>query len=166
MKNIFGILLALAISTQVMAYEQQGSPPFDSFVCAAGNIRVQVKLQNFRQTHGAGPASVSSIGESWLGGWNWQPAKKETRLSGYHFLTVKANSQNRLGAFLFRVLYTPYMQLSGGWLEMPGFSGAINCQIVQKSQISSQCRVSPTNDCSVSPKRLCCDCIDGRKSCY
>jgi hypothetical protein len=30
-----------------------------------------------------------------------------------------------------------------------------------KSEVSKQCKVQPQNDCSTSPKRLCCDCVDG-----
>lgn len=159
-------MLALTISTQVMAYEQDDSPPFDALVCAAGNVSVQVKVQHYRQTHGAGPAAIKSNGINWSGGWQWQAEPQGTRLTGYHHLTVTANGQNGLGSFSLHTLYTPYGQLSGGWVEMPGFSGAINCQIAAKPQTANQCKVAPQNDCSVSPKRLCCDCENGQLSCY
>jgi len=32
--------------------------------------------------------------------------------------------------------------------------------------VSTQCTVPPQNDCSHSPKRLCCDCFSGQLSCY
>lgn len=159
-------MLALTMSTQVIAYEQDDSPSFDSLVCVAGNLSVQIKIQLYRQTYGAGPAAISSNGVSWGGGWQWQAAKQGTRLMGHHHLTVNANSQNGLGSFSLHTLYTPYGQMSGGWLEMPGYSGAVNCQIAAKPHMTHECKASPQNDCSVSPKRLCCDCENGQLSCY
>jgi hypothetical protein len=43
----------------------------------------------------------------------------------------------------------------------------LNCNFNHKEEIFGihQCKVSPQNDCSKSPKRLCCYCISGRLEC-
>lgn len=127
--KIFGFMVALTLSTQVMAYGQDDAPPFDSFTCESGNISVQVKVQHYRQTYGAGPAAISAEGSTWSGGWHWAAAEEGTRLTGYHHLTIKANAQNGSKPIYLHTLYNPYGELSGGWLEMPGTSGSIDCKI-------------------------------------
>jgi hypothetical protein len=164
--KIFGFTLALTMSTQVMASQHDDSPPFDTLVCSAGNVSVQVKVQHYRQASGSGPASISSNGVSWSGAWKWHAEDEGTRLTGYHHLTVTANGHNSLGSFSLEALYTPYGQFSDGWVEMPGFSGDMNCQIASKSDSANQCKVPAQNNCSVSIKRLCCDCGSGQLSCY
>ncbi|NBW83631.1 hypothetical protein EBR21_17950 [bacterium] len=131
--KIFGFTLALMVSTQAMASQQDDSPPFDTFVCSAGNVSVQVKVQHYRQNSGSGPASISSNGVSWAGAWKWRAEREGTRLTGYHYLDVTANGQNSLGSFSLQALYTHFGQFSDSWVEMPGFSGDMNCQIASKS---------------------------------
>ena len=41
-----------------------------------------------------------------------------------------------------------------------------NAATISEVLVSPQCKVSPQNDCSNSPKRLCCDCSSGALSCY
>ncbi len=130
MNKILGFMIALTISSQVMAYGQDESPPFDSIVCKAGNTSVLVQIKHYRQTYGAGPAFIKTNGASWMGGWNWQAADEGTRLTGYYHLNIKANGQNGIGPISLHTLYNPlYGNLSGGWLEMKGASGSVNCEI-------------------------------------
>ena len=129
MNKIFGLIVALVISGHATANSQDGSPPFNSLICEANNVNVQVEIQHYRQTYGAGTASIESENSAWGGGWHWRAAEQGTRLTGYHFLTIKANSQNQGPVFL-NTFYSPYGKLSGGWLEMKGFSGSVTCEIL------------------------------------
>lgn len=124
-------MIALTLSSQVMAYGQDESPPFNSIVCKAGNTSVLVQIKHYRQTYGAGPAFIKTNGASWMGRWNWQAADEGTRLTGYYHLTIKAGQQNGKGSFSLHTLYNPlYGEVSGGWLEMSGVSGSVDCEIV------------------------------------
>lgn len=128
MNKILGFMTALTLSTQVMAYGQDESPPFDSIVCKTTNTSVQVQIKHYRETNGAGPAFIKINGANWMGGWNWQAGDEGTRLTGYYHLTIKAGGK---GPFSLHTLYNPlYGEVSGGWLEMPGVSGSVDCEIV------------------------------------
>ncbi len=133
MNKLFGFMIAVTLSSQAMAYGQDESPPFDIMVCEAGDISVYVGIYHYRQTHGAGPATIQVNGANLYGGWIWQAAEEGTRLTGYYHLHVKANSQNGSGPFYLRTIYNPYYngKLSGGWLEMTGGSASVECKIIK-----------------------------------
>lgn len=136
MDKIFGFMVALTFSMQAMAFEQDFdffgpdySPPFDSIVCKAGNTSVQIEVKHWRQTVGAGPALIHANGETWIGGWNWKAAPKGTRLTGFYILTVKS-SDLESGPFIHLQAVDSGSGQLGGWLEMPGISGSVDCKIV------------------------------------
>jgi hypothetical protein len=126
MNKILGLIATLVISGHVMAHDKDESPAFNLFICEAGDVSVQVEIQHYRQTYGAGPASITSGDSAWLGAWHWKAAEEGTRLSGYHFLTVTASS----GSVYLHTLYSPYGKLSGGWLEIAGYSGSVECEVI------------------------------------
>jgi hypothetical protein len=167
MKKLVGFLIiALTLSVQSMAFGQDDAPPFSTMVCESGNVSVQVKIQHYRQTYGAGPASINGNGTAWSGGWYWKAAPEGTRLTGFHFLDVKANDLNGSGPFYLKTLYNGIDLSEGGWLDMSGFSGPVNCKINKVEAEQKLCKVPPQNNCSVSPKRWCCVCDNGQLSCY
>lgn len=134
LNKILGFMIALTLSSQVMAYGQDELPPFDSIVCKAGNTSVLVQIKHYRQTYGAGPAFININGASWMGGWNWQAADEGTRLTGYYHLNIKANGQNGRadnGPISLRALYNPLDgNFSGGWLLSKVVSSPVNCEIL------------------------------------
>lgn len=165
MKKLAGFLIiSLTLSAHV-AFGQDEAPPFSTLLCESENVSVQVKIQNYRQTYGAGPAVINGNGTGWRGSWSWKSAREGTRLTGHHFLNVKANDQNGSGPFYLRTLYNG-ANLSGGWLDMSGFSGPVNCKIEKVEAEQKLCKVLPQNNCSVSPKRLCCYCANDQLLCY
>ena len=124
-------MTTLTLSTQVMAYGPDESPPFNSIVCKTAYTSLQIQIKGYRQTYGAGPAFIKSNGANLLGGWHWKAEPEGTRLTGYYHLTVKANAQNGLGSIYLHTLYNPYGELSGRWLEMHGVSGSVECEIIK-----------------------------------
>lgn len=139
MKKILGFLIvALTFSIQVMADSSAGNgndskaaPPFASMTCEAENVSVQVEIQNSGQTNGTGPAVVNANGRTLNGEWHWEAAPEGTRLTGFHFLKIGANSLDGNFAFYLRTHYAPEGRLSGGWLEMTGVSDGVECKITQ-----------------------------------
>lgn len=120
-------MVTLAISGTAIAYGYDESPDFNSLNCEAGDLSVQINIQHYRQTHGAGPAMIKNGESTWWGGWQWKAAEEGTRLSGYYFLTVTTKS----GSVYLHTLYSPYSKLIGGWLETAGYSGSVDCEILQ-----------------------------------
>jgi hypothetical protein len=124
MKKLLGLLvIALNLSVHSLAFGQDDAPPFSTLVCESESLIVKVKIQHYRRTNGAGPALINGNGEIWWGGWSWKAAPEGTRLTGFYFLDVKGG-----GSFFLKTLYNG-IGLSGGWLEMSGFSGPVNCKI-------------------------------------
>lgn len=139
-------------------------PPVSAFTCEAEGVSVKVEILHYRSSGYAGPARILSDGQALTGGWSWKPALDNTRLSGYHHLSVQANGVGE-AAFSLRTLYSPWGNFSGGWLKSPGYEGAVECR-VEKAAEPSRCVVAPQNDCRLSPKRLCCECNGGQLSCH
>lgn len=129
MTKILGLITAFVLILSIPARAQDDSPPFDSFVCHGDGVTVTVEIQHYRQTHGAGPASLEVEGLSWAGGWQWSEAALNTRLAGYHFIDVKANGPH--GPLSLHSLFTPFGALGAGWLEMNGVSTLVKCDIVE-----------------------------------
>lgn len=164
-KLVAFFIITLTLSIQSIVFGQDEAPPFSTLVCESGVVNVKVEIHHYRQTYGAGSASMHGEGNAWVGGWHWEAAPEGTRLTGYHFLDVKGNDLSRSGPFYLQTLYNG-SDLSGGWLEISGFSGPVDCKINKVEEEKKLCKVPPQNNCSVSPKRLCCDCDNGQLSCY
>lgn len=165
MNTFFGLMIALVLFGKTNAYGGQDAPPFKTIVCKGNNVSVSVEINNYRQTSGAGLATIKSGNLFWVGGWSWETAEEGTRVPGYNQLFIHANSQNGHGPISISTLYGQNFLLSGSWLEMDGKGGEpVDCKIVL-SPSQKQCTVPPQNDCSRHSTRLCCECVDGNLSC-
>lgn len=160
---VFGFLMALVISTQAMAFAEYSYPPFASFTCQSTNTSIKVEIAHYRGTVGAGPAVIYLNGVDW-GGWNWKAADGDySGLTSYYYLEVMKGGSNPIH---LQTSYSPHGELINGWLETSGYSGQVDCKINGSDpKPAPQCKVERQNDCSISPKRLCCYCVNGEMSC-